>query len=139
MKQIHLESGTQEYTLNDSCVIRFNPTDLFFVEQLYNAMDALGQMDEKRAEIAGSDSDTRSKFDAWRHLDAQARQIINDLFGVDVCGACWGNVSPMAFSGGFPLWANLLCALIDEIDETVKAEHAASMPRVNKYLKKYHR
>lgn len=139
MKQIHLDSGTQEYTLNDSCVIRFNPTDIFFVEQLYNAVDQLGQMEDKRAELAQTAEDVMAKFAAWHEMDSKAKQIINDLFGTEVCAACWGNVSPLAFSGGFPLWANLLCAVMDEIDETIKTEQAAATPRVNKYLKKYHR
>ena len=44
-----------------------------------------------------------------------------------------------AFAGGLPVWCNLIFAIIDLFDESVTAETAKTNPRLNKYLKKYHK
>ena len=45
----------------------------------------------------------------------------------------------MALSGGLPLWANLLLAIMDEMDESVSREIKLSDERLAKYTKKYHK
>lgn len=44
-----------------------------------------------------------------------------------------------ALAEGLPLWANLLFAIMDEMDETVMREKKAMNPRIAKYTKKYHK
>ena len=74
-----------------------------------------------------------------RKLDGEMREIINDVFEFDVCSGLFGELNVYALAEGLPLWANLLFAIMDEMDETVMREKKAMNPRIAKYTKKYHK
>ena len=47
--------------------------------------------------------------------------------------------SAHAMAEGLPLWTNFFLAVIDTVPEEMSKQIRASKPRVEKYLKKYHR
>lgn len=130
--ELNINTGLKEYTLNDAVTVRFNPTDVAFASKLY---DAFASLEAKQTEPVPEER----VFEWFNERDAEMRTTINDLFGVDVCTPLFGSMNVYALSDGAPLWANLLFAIIDEMDESVKKEQKAHKARIDKYTKKYHR
>ena len=76
-------------------------------------------------------------FPIVRELGTRMRDVMNELFGDDVCAPLFGSVNLFASSGGLPLWANLLLAITDEVQSAMKGELDAREKRIAKYVEKY--
>ena len=139
MKELKIATGVETYKLNDSVEVSFNPTDAAFGEKLFNAFDTLDKRQESYKVEVGKAEGKRELFDVVRKLDGEMREIINDVFEFDVCSGLFGELNVYALAEGLPLWANLLFAIMDEMDETVMREKKAMNPRIAKYTKKYHK
>lgn len=139
MKELKIATGVETYKLNDSVEVSFNPTDAAFGEKLFNAFDTLDKRQESYKAEVGKAEGKRELFDVVRKLDGEMRDIINDVFEFDVCNGLFGELNVYALAEGLPLWANLLFAIMDEMDETVMREKKAMNPRIAKYTKKYHK
>ena len=139
MKELKIATGVETYKLNDSVEVSFNPTDAAFGEKLFNAFDTLDKRQESYKAEVGKAEGKRELFDVVRKLDGEMREIINDDFEFDVCSGLFGELNVYALAEGLPLWANLLFAIMDEMDETVMREKKAMNPRIAKYTKKYHK
>ena len=139
MKELKIATGVETYKLNDSVEVFFNPTDAAFGEKLFNAFDTLDKRQESYKAEVGKAEGKRELFDVVRKLDGEMREIINDVFEFDVCSGLFGELNVYALAEGLPLWANLLFAIMDEMDETVMREKKAMNPRIAKYTKKYHK
>lgn len=138
MKELNVNTGVEEYRLNDKCTVFFNPSDPAFADKLYTAFDTLKQKQDKR-ESDVENMSTREVFDWLKKLDAEMRETIDAVFGQPVCEALFGDVSVYAIADGTPLWMNLMLAIIDELDEGIKREKAFHSEKLAKYTKKYHR
>lgn len=139
---ILINSGVIQKTLKTtdgkSCDIVFNPTDSFFVEKLFTAFETLDKKQEEYAEkIKGKKN--REVFDIARKMDEEVRDIIREVFDFDVCAALFGARCVYGMGDGFPVWANLLLAIMDEVDTAFAREQKATNPRVARYTKKYHK
>lgn len=136
-KKLAIDTGLVTYSLNGKCELTFNPTDSAFVEVLFNAFDTLDSKQEKyKAEIKKK-ANNREVFEVARKMDEEMREIINEIFGVDVCGALFGGMNVYALAGGLPVWANLMLTIMDEVDTSFAREKKAQSPRIAKYTKKY--
>ena len=137
-KVLSFETGVKEYRLNDACSVRFNPTDTFFAERVFNTFDILEKKREGYHEQAKKMADTREIFDFMRERDKELRELIDGVFGVPVCDATYEGVNIVtAMSGGFPVWVNLFFAVIDELDTAFAREQKLTNPRIQKYMAKY--
>ena len=76
-------------------------------------------------------------FPIVRELGTRMRDVMNELFGDDVCAPLFGSVNLFASSGGLPLWANLLLAITDEVQSAMKGELDQREKRIAKYVEKY--
>lgn len=136
---IKFDTGAVEYTINDKVKVTFNPTDLSFVERVFSIFDNMDEMQEKyNAEIDKAEKDA-DVFKIYRDFESTMRNTINDVFGVEVCQDIFGNVSVFALADGLPLWANLMIAIIDEMDVAFAREKKATNPRIKKYTAKYNK
>lgn len=135
MEKIIFNSGIKEYTINDSVTIRFNPTDSNFLERLYYTFDDLDKKQEAYKNEAIEDG--KEAFRKNRERDAEMREAIDGVLGDGVCNALFGNMNVYALADGLPVWANLMLAIIDEMDDSVKAEQKKTSPRVAKYTARY--
>ena len=136
-KALVIETGVVEYTLNDAVTVRFNPTDFSFVERLFNTFEELDKKQEAyKAEIEAASSNSEI-FETARRMDKEMREAVDGIFGQEICGELLGYVNIYALAEGLPIWANLLLALMDEIDTSYAREQKATNPRLQKYLKKY--
>lgn len=140
MADIKFSTGLVTYSLNGAYDVTFNPTDSAFVEKLYDTFNALDTMqDAYKSEIEGVKDNTKI-FDIAHNRDMEMREMIDGIFdGAPVCEAVFGHMNVYALADGLPVWANLLLAIMDEIDTSFTMEQKKTNPRVDTYLKKYKR
>ena len=137
MANICFDTGLVEHTLNDKVTVVFNPTDVTFIEKVFNTFDELDKkQDAYNAEI-DKQTDNAGVFRVARDMDTEMRGIIDAVFGVEVCSVVFGDLNVYALAGGLPIWCNLMLAIIDEMDSTFAKEKKATNPRLQKYLAKY--
>ena len=136
MKELTLDTGEIEYKINEKCTVRFNPTDPYFADRIYTALDELSKR-QGSADVNGMT--TRETFDYLRKLDADMRQTIDGCFDAPVCDLLFGKTSVYASKDGTPLWMNLMLIIIDELDDGIKREKAFHSEKLAKYTKKYSR
>ena len=74
-----------------------------------------------------------------RQRDAEVSDGVDRLFGEGTAAAVFQGHSTHAMAEGLPLWTNFFLAVIDTVPEEMSKQIRASKPRVEKYLKKYHR
>ena len=136
-KSLSIETGLVSYDLNGKVTVEFNPTDSAFVERLYSAFEDMDKKQEAyRGQIEALE-DKREVFKVTRECDAKMRKTIDELFGVPVCDPLFGGMNIYAMSDGLPAWANLMLTIMDEIDDSLKAEQKKMQPRLDKYTKRY--
>lgn len=134
---IQFETGAVEYSINDKTTVRFNPTDLAFVERVFNIFDSMDQKQEEYNQAISKAENDATIFQVYREMEGAMRGMIDDAFGMEVCQDVFGSMSVFALSDGLPLWANLMLALIDEMDVAFAREKKATNPRIKKYTAKY--
>lgn len=138
MADILFDNGLVEYNLNGKCKVVFNPTDMTFIERVFDVFDTLDAKQEAyKADIEGKDG--KEIFDIARQMDAEMRDIIDNVFECEVCDAVFGGMSVYAVANGLPVWANLFLAVMDEMDSAFAREKKLTNPRIQKYTQKYKR
>lgn len=137
MPDLKFDVGVKEFTLNDNVTVRFNPTDMAFIERLYDTFTGLDEEQDALKKRINESNDYVGIFDAAREIDSNMRSKINSLFDTDICTPLVGDINIYALADGFPIWANLLLALMDVVDAGYTDNAKARNPRVEKYTKKY--
>ena len=138
MANIEILTGVKEYTLNDKVTVRFNPTDMTFAEKIFATFMDLDKVQEGlRAKLDATDG--MGIFEVAKEADRQMRERIDALFDKPICEDLIGGVNIYALASGLPIWANLLLALMEEVDASFINEQKAQNPRLQKYLKKYNK
>ncbi len=137
MKLLNFSDGLTDYRLNDRVTVRFNPTDVGFLEKLSAAFEKLDALQEEIRASRDSITDDREVFPIARDMDAKMRAILNELFDSDICTPLFGEMNLFASSGGLPVWANLMLAISEEVQNSMSAELAAREQRIAKYVDKY--
>lgn len=138
MKNISV-SNVQEYNINDKAIIRFNPMDTGFVKRFLDACEELA----KRQEAFGKEAEetpAENFFPVAEKADSDMREIINGLFGEDICTPIFDKMSVTALSEGLPLWLNFMLAIMDEISDTVEEVKGSKVevnPKLQAYLAKF--
>lgn len=136
MKELIIGSGKREYNLGGKVTVEFSPTDMDFVER---AMGVMRTAEENQKAISEElkNADADQVFAIARRRDGEMRDLVNGLFGVDVCTPLFGTMNSFAISDGLPLWANVVMAVLDECYDNVPEEEKAVRYRIDKYTKKY--
>lgn len=139
MESLLISTGVVTYSLNDCCSVSFNPTDSAFAERLF---DGFSVLDQKQQAYRAADAQRTAGADVFqlaRERDKEMREIINGVFDQDVCTPLFGKLNVYALADGLPIWANLMLAVIDKMDEALAQERKAMNPRIEKYTRKYHK
>ncbi len=139
MKELNFDTGVVTYNLNGKHELSFNPTDSTFVEKLFTAFDTLDSKQEAYKAEAEKTQGKREVFETARRMDEEMRDIIDEALGAGTCAALFGDMNVYALADGLPVWANLMLAVMDEVDTTFARERKAQSPRLAKYTKKYHK
>lgn len=137
-KILNFDTGIEEFVINDKATVYFNPTDVVFVEKLYDAFTGLeSKQDEfqKRIEEIGSDGEQMFAYASER--DHEMRSIIDDLLGDGIADTLFPNMNCYALANGLPVWMNLMFAIAETIEAGFTSEQKKSDPRLKKFSKKY--
>ena len=136
MKELNFDLGLNEYDLGGKVTVQFNPTDVSFLEKLSESFATLDRIQEevKREEI----SDEKDVYNLAKNLDTRMREIVDALFGMDVCTPLFGEMNLFASAGGLPVWANLMLAIADEVQASMQGELEKRNDKIRKYTEKYH-
>ena len=144
-KFLNIETGIKTFVLKPSDTetgeeevsVRFNPTDTNFAQQIYNTFEELSETEDSYQKRLDESSGTAEVFTVSRELDKVMREKINALFGKDVCTAIAGETNMYAMAGGMPIWANLVLAIFDEMEDTFSVEQKLHSQKMKKYTEKY--
>ena len=137
MRELSFSDGLEEYSLNDRVMVRFNPTDLGFLERVAAAFEKLDAIQEEVRASREKITDEREVFPLARDLDTKMRAILNELFEAEICEPLFGSMNLFASSGGLPVWANLMLAVTEEINSSMEQELSQREQRIAKYVSKY--
>jgi hypothetical protein len=136
MKELNFDLGLNEYNLGGKVTVKFNPTDVSFLEKLSDSFATLDRIQEevKREEI----TEEKDVYNLAKNLDRKMRDIIDALFGEDVCTPLFGEMNLFSSAGGLPVWANLMLAIADEVQDSMQGELKERENKIRKYTEKYH-
>lgn len=140
MTELNISGGLKSYTVKGEggqCEIRFNPTDDGFLQEMYATIEKLEDITDKKRKEWENTNDPKAVFDIMSQFDREVRTEVDRLFGAPISQAVCGNVRICAHSDGLPIWMNLILAVIDEMDASVRASHDRGRQRLNKYMAKY--
>ena len=141
MESLNISNGIITYKVNGDAEISFNPADAGFLVRLKGAMDMLQQISDMYAKKIESlaEDDYAAMFEIATKKDKEQREIVNTVFGTDVCTPVFKLMyidSPS--QDGLPLWAELILAVLDKCGETnIEALNKRGNAKLDKYLKKY--
>ena len=139
MLNLNIPTGLKEYNINDKCTVVFNPTDPNFIERVFTAFNDLDEKMDEYREAIRNEKDGIKVFQIAHDMDTEMRAVIDETLGAEVCEPVFGTISVYAAADGLPLWANLLLAIIEEMDDAFAREKKASNPRIKKYTDKFKR
>ncbi len=137
MLELRHDTGVQEVSINGKVTVLLNLTDIDFIERVFNAFDAMDKQQDKYQAMLAGETDARKMFAAARTMDTDMRELINGLFGFDVCTPLYGTMNTYAMADGLPVWCNLMLCLIDNMNDTFTAEKKKTNPKLQKYLAKF--
>lgn len=130
MGALNFQTGKKTYTVNDGCEISFDPTDIRFVNGLFDLFEKLEKHQDEQPLKPG----TAFAYAAQR--DRELRAQIDALFEEPVCEKIFGRTNVLSPAGGLPVAMNFLLALIDEVDAAAEEETKPSA-KVDAYIRKY--
>ena len=137
MKEVKFLEGIEEYRLNDKVSVYFNPTDTTFIGRLFDVFKQLDEHDAVFRARVESAITTEETLDTMKEADADLRKLLDTVFENPICDELFGKTNVYAMAGGLPIWANLILAIVDEIDASFVNEQKQTNPRLTKYLSKY--
>lgn len=138
MNALNFSTGVRTFDVNDGAAqISYNPTDMNFVSRLYDLFLTCAERYE--TDKGKTFEDNAAFFEYARQRDTGICTGVDGLFGSGASAGIFQGVSACAMADGLPLWTNFLLAVIDTVPEEASRQVKASKPRVDKYLKKYHR
>jgi len=137
MKELNFDLGLNEYDLGGKVTVRFNPTDVSFLEKLSDSFAYLDLIQEEVKLSREEITDEKDIYNLAKNLDGKMREIIDALFGQDVCTPLFGEMNLFASAGGLPVWANLMLAIADEVQDSMDSELKKREARIRKYTEKY--
>lgn len=137
MEKLNIDLGIKEYELCEGCTISFNPTDMELLKKMMDTFKDLEAEEARQREKITKITDYTEMYDAYAEMDKAFRAKLNGLFGKDICTPLIGDVNIYARGNGLPIWANIVLAIIDEFDDSIKEQDQIGQARIAKYTKKY--
>lgn len=137
-KVLQFDTGVVTYSVNDKYDLVINPTDIEFIERLYDTFYVLDEKQEEyKAEIAKAQK--REVFDIARKRDLEMRDMIDSVLGEGASEQIFGKMNVYALADGLPVWANLLLTILDETDDVMSKAENRGNDRLKKYTDKYNK
>ena len=136
MADIRFDTGVQSFQINGGVSVEFNPTDSDFAKKLYTLFEELEARQREYASRVENETDTKKFLEMADQFDAEIREKIDAVFGKPVCAEVF-KTNAMALANGLPVWANLMLAVIDQMDAGFDLEKTRLNPRVKQYTDRW--
>ena len=83
MKTISIDTGIQEFQINDGGFLRFNPSDPNVYSRFFSVTDKVDKIDQELAKEVSAleENDGEGALRALKNADAKAKALLNDVFG----------------------------------------------------------
>lgn len=137
MPELRFETGLVTFSLNGAADVTFNPTDPAFVERLSNVFESLDKKQDEYDKEKREEKTNREMFAYARKIDSEMRVMIDDVFGTPICEPVFGTMNVYAMAGGMPVWANMMFAILDVVNDNMGEESKKMNPAIEKYTKRY--
>ena len=137
--ELHISTGVEELVLNGKVHISINLTDASFAKLLFTRFSALEEKDRAWRERMKALHDPKTVMEEWDKGDRMFREAIDGVLGEGTCEALIGSTSVRALAEGLPIWANILLAIIEQMDNALTRQEKTVNPKLQKYLNKYHK
>ncbi len=138
MSDLKFDTGLVTYNINGNCEVSFNPTDSNFSKRFFDAFEELKKRQDSYTKEIEEVTDNAEVFRVANKMDQEMRSIIDGLFGVPVCEKLFGDMNVYAMANGLPVWANLIMAVLEELQQASADQMKLTDPRLRKYSAKYH-
>lgn len=133
MKAVNFTVGNyREYALNgdENNTIRIDVSDVSLVKRFKEAAEEIENFGDKLNFVG-------DELQAFAKADAKAREIVNGIFGEDVCSKAFGGKNCMSTaSNGKPILINFLDAFVPVVIEDIKSA-VQTVSEDNDKTKKY--
>ena len=139
MNEPNFATGVVEMRVNGVRSIRFNPSDVGFLETLYGLLGKIEAIDKDTAKKKEKVTDPGKFFDLARSSDRRMREAVDAVFGECFCEEVFQGVRLLAMADGLTVIENFIYAVVDEMDESVRDNLAKRNDRIAKYTAKYHK
>lgn len=136
MADIRFDTGVQSFQINGGVNVEFNPTDSEFAKKLFSLFEELEARQHEYAKRAENEADPKKILDLADQFDKEIREKIDGIFGKPICTEVF-RTNVMALANGLPVWANLMLAVIDEMDAGFDLEKTRLSPRVKQYTDRW--
>lgn len=137
MQSIDFNGGNyKEYAINgdENRVIRINVSDVGIITRIQDAMSKADNIAEEVSEREKNEDRTQ----LLKEYDQRAREMVNDIFGSDVCTAALGSVNVFSVaSNGKPVLFNFLEALLAVVVQEIKSTQTAAQIKLEEKVEKY--
>lgn len=115
--------------------------DVFFIGRILECADKCDEANTAlSAKSPSADAGNNAFIDFYhkaQEADREIRGVIDELFDAPVCDTLFPNYSMFAIGNGAPVWANLLTAIVEQMDSGLDAEKKKAQERIKKYSAKY--
>ena len=136
---IKFDTGIKEFDINGAVKVYFCPTDMDFIEKVFNVAETIDKKTEEFQNRVKDLEDNRDVFDEARAIDSEVRELLNSIFDMDVCTPLFGTMNTYAAADGLPAWANFILAIVDTFEGDFAEQKKRTNPRLKKYTEKYRR
>lgn len=135
MDAIKFETGLKTFDVNGAVEITFNPTSAAFLCKLQSTAEELNAVHERFA----ADAKNGDALTLLEKADVEMRKILDGVLGDGFCAAAVppDNALLLDIGGGFPIWANIILAILGKMDDSLAAEKGVAEKRIRKYSAKY--
>lgn len=137
MDGITFSTGVVEMPVNGGRTIRFNPADVGFMDTLYSLMAKVEDIEKESQKKREKSDDPAKIFDYFRSSDKRMREAVDAVFGDGFCNDVFDGVRLVAMADGLTVLENFVFAVIDHMDESVRANMEQRNAKIEKYTAKY--
>lgn len=137
MAEINFSTGVVEMSVNGKRTIKFNPSDVGFIETLYSLMAKVEEIESDSRKKRENTDEPAKVFDYFRASDKRMREAVDAVFGDGFCDDVFDGVRLVALADGLTVLENFVFAVVDQMDESVRSNMEARNAKIEKYTAKY--
>lgn len=124
MKRLQIDTGVQEFQINDGGILRFNPSDPNVYNRFFAASEDIRKIDNEIAKETATlqDGDNEGMLNIMKKADEKVKALLNDIFGLDNdFNQILGGINLLATGkNGKQVIINLLDALMPIFESGIK-------------------